>query len=78
MVLTNRMAEKMGKLRNEVRQKKLEREEREKELQKVVDILRNKYSKIESEKNLKENEVIEIREEINKIKSDIVQVVHFS
>ncbi|XP_043528488.1 DNA repair protein RAD50 [Frieseomelitta varia] len=74
MVLTNRMAEKMGKLRNEVRQKKLEREEGEKELQKTIDILRNKYSKIESEKNLKENEVIEIREEINKIKSDIVQL----
>ncbi|KOX71786.1 DNA repair protein RAD50 [Melipona quadrifasciata] len=74
MVLTNRMAEKMGKLRNEVRQKKLEREEKEKELQKAVDILRNKYSKIESEKNLKENEVIEIREEINKIKSDIMQL----
>ena len=78
MALTNRMAEKMGKLRSEVVQKKLEREKKEKELQKAVDISRNKYSQIESEKNLKENEVIEIRKEINKIKSDIVQVVHFS
>lgn len=67
----------MRELEHKLEENKIKREEEEKELQKIVDILRHKYSKLDIEKNFKENEIIETRKEIDKIKLDIMQVVYF-
>lgn len=67
----------MRELEHKLEENKIKREEEEKELQKTVDILRDKYLKLDTEKNLKENEIIETRKEIDKIKLDIMQVVYF-
>lgn len=67
----------MRELEHKLEENKIKREEEEKELQKVVDALRDKYLKLDTEKNLKENEIIETRKEIDKMKLDIMQVVYF-
>lgn len=67
----------MRELEHKLEENKIKREEEEKELQKTVDTLRDKYLKLDTEKNLKENEIIETRKEIDKIKLDIMQVVYF-
>lgn len=67
----------MRELEHKLEENKIKREEEEKELQKIVEILRHKYSKLDIEKNFKENEIIETRKEIDKIKLDIMQVVYF-
>lgn len=67
----------MRELEHKLEENKIKREKEEKELQKTVDTLRDKYLKLDTEKNLKENEIIETRKEIDKIKLDIMQVVYF-
>ncbi|XP_076766365.1 DNA repair protein rad50 isoform X2 [Xylocopa sonorina] len=74
IVHSKRLEEKMGELEKRTEENRAEREREEKELQKTVDILRSGHSKMESEKCLKENEVIETRAEIDKIKSEILQL----
>lgn len=74
IVLYNRLQEKMRELEHKVEENRIRRNEEEKELQIKVDTLRSEYSKIESEKNLKENEIVEAGNEINKIKLEIKQV----
>ena len=77
IAFTKRLQEKMRELEHKLEENKIKREEEEKELQKVVDALRDKYLKLDTEKNLKENEIIETRKEIDKMKLDIMQVVYF-
>lgn len=67
----------MRELEHKLEENKIKRGEEEKELQKAVDILRSKYLKLDTEKNHEENEIIETRKEIDKIKLDIMQVVYF-
>ncbi|CAK9806143.1 DNA repair protein RAD50 [Anthophora plagiata] len=74
IALSKRLEEKMEELEHKIEENRLKREQEEKELQKAVDISRGEYSKVESEKNLKENEVIEAREEISKVKLEIMQL----
>ncbi|XP_017790933.1 PREDICTED: DNA repair protein RAD50 [Habropoda laboriosa] len=74
IALSKRLEEKMRELEHKVEENRIKREQEEKELQKTVDTSRSEYSKVESEKNLKENEITEAREEINKIKLEIMQL----
>lgn len=66
----------MRELEHKMEENRMKRDEEEKNLQKVIDTLRSTHSKLDSEKDLKENEVTEIRKEVNKIKLDIMQVVY--
>ncbi|XP_011173530.2 DNA repair protein RAD50 [Solenopsis invicta] len=72
--LTKRLEEKMRMLEKEVEKNRLAMQSKEKELQKEVDTLRSNYSKIESEKILKEQDITEIRDEINAIRNQITQI----
>ncbi|CAL7940101.1 unnamed protein product [Xylocopa violacea] len=74
MVFSKRLEEKIDELKKKTEENRAEREREEKEFQKTVDFLRSGYSKMESEKCLKEKEVVEARAEIDKIKSEIVQL----
>ncbi|XP_076644408.1 DNA repair protein rad50 [Halictus rubicundus] len=74
IALTKRLQEKLRELERNVEDNRIRREGEEKEIQKQVDTLRSEYSKIESEKNMKESEVIETRDEINKIKLQIMRL----
>lgn len=65
----------MRELEHRVEGNRIEREAEEKKLQKEVDSLRGEYSKVVSEKDLKEVGVVEAREEISRIKSQITQVL---
>jgi len=72
--LTKRLKEKMRVLENQVKEIRLIIQREEKELQRDVDTLLSNYSKIESEKVLKEKEITEIRDEIDAIRNRITQV----
>ncbi|XP_017755728.1 PREDICTED: LOW QUALITY PROTEIN: DNA repair protein RAD50 [Eufriesea mexicana] len=74
LALTKRLTEKMRELEHKTEENRMKRDEEEKELQKVIDTLRSTHSKLDSEKDLKENEVIETRKEVNKITLDIKQL----
>ncbi|KAG7189859.1 hypothetical protein KM043_017509 [Ampulex compressa] len=74
LAFTKRLEEKMCDLEHTVEENRIKREQEEKEMQKKVDALLTERSKIDSEKNLKENEVLETREEINKIRSQVMQL----
>lgn len=75
---TKRLEEKKRMLEREVEENRVTMQEKEKESQKEVDLLRSNYSKIESEKILKEKEITEIRDEIATIRNQIAQVNAFS
>lgn len=64
----------MQELDKEMEDKRLAMQKDERELQKEIDDLRSSYSKIESEKVLKEKEVTEIRDENVAIRNQITQV----
>lgn len=64
----------MQELEKEMEDKRLAMQKDERELQKEIDDLRSSYSKIESEKVLKEKEVTEIRDENVTIRNQITQV----
>lgn len=68
----------MRALEREVEENRLAMQKKERESQKEVDLLRSNYSKIESEKILKEKEITEIRDEIATIRNQIAQVNVFS
>jgi len=72
--LTKRLEEKMRVLEKQVEENRLTMQREEKELQGEVDTLLSNYSKIESEKVLKEKEITEIRDEIDAIRNQITQV----
>ncbi|XP_020285711.1 DNA repair protein RAD50 [Pseudomyrmex gracilis] len=72
--LSKRLEQKMQELVKEVEEKRMIMQKDERELQKEVDDLRSTYSKIESEKVLKEREVTEIRDENVAIRSQITQI----
>lgn len=75
---TKRLEQKMRTLEREVEENRLAMQKKERESQKEVDLLRSNYSKIESEKILKEKEITEIRDEIANIRNQISQVNAFS
>lgn len=75
--LSKRLEQKMQELAKEVEEKRMAMQKDERELQKEVDDLRSSYSKIESEKVLKEREVTEIRDENVAIRNQITQVIHY-
>lgn len=75
--LTKRLEQKMQSLERKAEESRLDMQEEEKELQKEVDIFRGNNLKIESEKVLKEKEVMEIRDEIATIRNQITQVIYF-
>ncbi|XP_029680101.1 DNA repair protein RAD50 [Formica exsecta] len=72
--LTKRLEQKMRALEREVEENRLAMQKKERESQKEVDLLRSNYSKIESEKILKEKEITEIRDEIATIRNQIAQI----
>ncbi|KAG5322879.1 RAD50 protein, partial [Pseudoatta argentina] len=72
--LTKRLEEKMRALEKQVEENRLDMQREEKELQREVDMLRTNYSKIESEKILKEKEITNIRDEIDTIRNEITQI----
>ncbi|KZC06068.1 PREDICTED: DNA repair protein RAD50 [Dufourea novaeangliae] len=74
LAVFKRLQEKLQELEVNVEDNRVRRGGEEKELQKEVDVLRSEYSRIQSEKNLKENEVVEARDEINQIKLEIMQL----
>ncbi|XP_050464674.1 DNA repair protein RAD50 [Cataglyphis hispanica] len=71
---TKRFEQKMRTLEREVEENRLAMQKKERESQKEVDLLRSNYSKIESEKILKEKEITEIRDEIVTIRNQIAQI----
>ncbi|XP_078039403.1 DNA repair protein rad50 [Augochlora pura] len=73
-VLTKRLQGKILELEHKLEDKKRRRAKEENELQKQADIARSEYSKIESEKNMKDSEVVETRNEIYKIEIDLLQL----
>lgn len=68
----------MRALEREVEENRLAMQKKERESQKEVDLLRSNYSKIESEKILKEKEITEIRDDIATVRNQIAQVNVFS
>nr|XP_033326121.1 DNA repair protein RAD50-like [Megalopta genalis] len=74
LALTKRLREKFQELEHIGEDNRARRAGEEKELQKQVDILRNEYSKSESEKNMKESEVVATRDEIHKIKLEKIRL----
>lgn len=67
----------MREIEREMEKNRIAMQKQEREVQNEVDTLRSNYSKIESEKVLKEKEVTEIREETAAIRNQITQVIHF-
>ncbi|XP_034187721.1 DNA repair protein rad50 [Osmia lignaria lignaria] len=74
IALSKRLHEKLRELNSKLGENKLQREEKEKEIQKEVDTLRSEYLTIDSQKNVKEKELIETREELNKVKTEMSQI----
>nr|XP_003704846.1 PREDICTED: DNA repair protein RAD50 [Megachile rotundata] len=74
IALSKRLEEKMWELNKKLDENRMQREEEEKEVQKTVDILRSEKLKVESQKSIKENEMTETRDELNKIKMEILQI----
>lgn len=72
--LTKRLEQRIRALEQEVEENRLAMQKKERESQKEVDTLRSNYSKIESEKILKEKEITEIRDEIVTIRNQIAQI----
>ena len=72
--LTTRLEEKMRELEHKVEDNRIKREGEEKGLQTEVDVLRDGFSKLQSEKSLKETEVAETRNLINEIKMETTKV----
>ena len=72
--VTTRLEEKMRELEHKVEDNRMKREGEEGELQTEVDTLRDAFSKLQSEKKLKETEVAEVRDKINEIKMETIKV----
>lgn len=72
--LTKRLEEKMRVLEKQVEENRSAMQREEKELQREVDMLRSNYSKLDSQKVLKEKEITEIRDELDAIRNQIAQI----
>nr|XP_012218827.1 PREDICTED: DNA repair protein RAD50-like [Linepithema humile] len=71
---TKVLEQKMREFKREVEKNRAIMLKQERELQKEIDVLRTNYSKIESEKVLKEKAVTEITDEIAAIRNQITQI----